>query len=74
MWAPVASALRISWGSSRRKRASPAGGRGETMRRCVEDRQCGYDYLCGEEGRDMVVRKYVPNRDRPVQFELPGLR
>lgn len=32
----------------------------------------GYDYLCTED-RELHVIKYVPNRDRPLQFELPGL-
>lgn len=33
----------------------------------------GHDYLCGG-GRPMTVVKYVPNRDRPIKVQLPGLR
>lgn len=33
----------------------------------------GYDYLCGGN-RQLEVIKYVPNRDRPIQFVLPGLK
>ena len=33
----------------------------------------GHDYLC-QGGKQMVVEKYVPNRDRPIQFVLPGLK
>ena len=33
----------------------------------------GYDYLC-QGGKEMQVIKYVPNRDRPIQFVLPGLK
>ena len=36
---------------------------------CLE----GYDYLC-QGGKQMEVIKYVPNRDRPIQFVLPGLK
>lgn len=32
----------------------------------------GYEYLC-EKGGKFEVIKYVPNRDRPIQYELPGL-
>ena len=32
----------------------------------------GHDFIC-QGGRDMAVTKYVPSRDRPIQFELPGL-
>ncbi len=37
--------------------------------------QCmnGHDYLC-QGGKSMEVIKYVPNRDRPIQFVLPGLK
>ena len=37
----------------------------------------GYEYLCGggdSRGRTLEVVKYVPNRDRPIQFVLPGLK
>lgn len=33
----------------------------------------GYDYLCAG-GKQLEVIKYVPNRDRPIQFVLPGLK
>ncbi|OGS07350.1 MAG: hypothetical protein A2270_06070 [Elusimicrobia bacterium RIFOXYA12_FULL_51_18] len=33
----------------------------------------GYDYLCAG-GKQLQVVKYVPNRDRPIQFVLPGLK
>ena len=33
----------------------------------------GHDYLC-QGGKQMEVIKYVPNRDRPIQFVLPGLK
>lgn len=33
----------------------------------------GYKYLCTEGGKLEVI-KYVPNRDRPIQFVLPGLQ
>jgi len=33
----------------------------------------GYDYLCAG-GKELEVVKYVPNRDRPIQFILPGLK
>lgn len=33
----------------------------------------GYDYICGG-GKKLEVVKYVPNRDRPIQFVLPGLQ
>ncbi len=33
----------------------------------------GYDYLC-TGGKKLEVIKYVPNRDRPIQFVLPGLQ
>jgi len=32
----------------------------------------GYDYICAG-GKSLEVIKYVPNRDRPIQFVLPGL-
>lgn len=32
----------------------------------------GYEYLCSG-GKRLEVVKYVPNRDRPIQFVLPGL-
>lgn len=32
----------------------------------------GYDYIC-VGGKTLDVVKYVPNRDRPIQFVLPGL-
>ena len=30
----------------------------------------GYDYICGG-GRPLEVKKFVPNRDRPIPFVLP---
>ena len=33
----------------------------------------GYDYIC-YGGKQLEVIKYVPNRDRPIQFVLPGLK
>ena len=33
----------------------------------------GYDYLC-VGGKKLEVVKYVPSRDRPIQFVLPGLK
>jgi hypothetical protein len=33
----------------------------------------GYQYLC-VGGKQLEVIKYVPNRDRPIQFVLPGLK
>jgi Flp pilus assembly protein TadG len=33
----------------------------------------GYNFICSS-GKTFEVTKYVPNRDRPIQFELPGLQ
>lgn len=33
----------------------------------------GHDYIC-RGGRSLEVIKYVPNRDRPIAFVLPGLK
>jgi hypothetical protein len=33
----------------------------------------GYEYICAG-GKRLEVVKYVPNRDRPIQFVLPGLK
>jgi hypothetical protein len=33
----------------------------------------GHEYLCSG-GKQLEVVKYVPNRDRPIQFVLPGLK
>ncbi|MHB0996968.1 MAG: TadE/TadG family type IV pilus assembly protein [Elusimicrobiales bacterium] len=33
----------------------------------------GHDYIC-RGGRQLEVIKYVPNRDRPIAFVLPGLK
>lgn len=33
----------------------------------------GYDYIC-TGGKKLEVIKYVPNRDRPIKFVLPGLQ
>lgn len=33
----------------------------------------GHDYMCAG-GKQLEVIKYVPNRDRPIQFVLPGLK
>lgn len=33
----------------------------------------GYDYMC-QGGKQLEVIKYVPNRDRPINFVLPGLK
>ncbi|HCE98913.1 MAG TPA: hypothetical protein DER10_10515 [Elusimicrobia bacterium] len=33
----------------------------------------GYDYLC-VGGKKLEVVKYVPSRDRPIQFILPGMK
>lgn len=35
--------------------------------------QSGYDYIC-TGGKKLEVIKYVPNRDRPIKFVLPGLQ
>jgi hypothetical protein len=45
---------------------------------CVEKFQnqyceSGYDYIC-TSGKALEVIKYVPNRDRPIAFVLPGLQ
>ena len=39
----------------------------------------GYDYMCVEPGnhqnaagKSLEVTKYVPNRDRPIEFTIPG--
>ena len=37
------------------------------------DCRSGYKYLCSGS-RTLEVTKYVPNRDRPIQFVLPGLK
>jgi len=44
-----------------------------------QDCRNGYDYLCVEPGnhqngagKTLEVTKYVPSRDRPITFELPG--
>ena len=41
----------------------------------------GYDFMCVEPGnhqnaagKSLEVIKYVPSRDRPIQFELPGVK
>ena len=33
----------------------------------------GYDYICSGN-KELEVIKYVPNRDRPIKFVLPGLQ
>ena len=33
----------------------------------------GHDYIC-RGGKQLEVIKYVPNRDRPIAFVLPGLK
>ena len=33
----------------------------------------GYNFMCSS-GKTFEVTKYVPNRDRPIQFQLPGLQ
>lgn len=33
----------------------------------------GHDFMC-TGGKQLEVVKYVPNRDRPIQFVLPGLK
>jgi len=33
----------------------------------------GHDYMC-QGGKQLEVIKYVPNRDRPIKFVLPGLK
>ncbi len=33
----------------------------------------GHDYMC-QGGKQLEVIKYVPSRDRPIQFVLPGLK
>ncbi|MCX7647899.1 MAG: hypothetical protein ACP5SD_04445 [Elusimicrobiales bacterium] len=35
--------------------------------------ESGYDYIC-TSGKALEVVKYVPNRDRPIAFVLPGLQ
>lgn len=35
--------------------------------------ESGYDYIC-TGGKSLEVVKYVPNRDRPIAFVLPGLQ
>lgn len=42
---------------------------------CGGDHNCeeGYKYVCSGT-KELSVVKYVPNRDRPIQFELPGIR
>ncbi len=45
---------------------------------CVErfqNKYCetGYDFIC-TSGKALEVIKYVPNRDRPIAFVLPGLK
>lgn len=42
---------------------------------CGGDTNCeaGYKYVCVGT-KELFVTKYVPNRDRPIQFELPGIR
>lgn len=35
--------------------------------------ESGYDYVC-TSGKSLEVIKYVPNRDRPIAFVLPGLQ
>lgn len=44
-----------------------------------QDCRNGYDYLCIEpgnhqnsSGKSLEVTKYVPSRDRPIKFKLPG--
>jgi len=46
-----------------------------------EDCMNGYEFICVEQGnhqtgagKELEVIKYVPNRDRPIQFVLPGLK
>lgn len=38
-----------------------------------DDCGIGYDYLC-VSGGSLETIKYIPNRDRPIQFQLPGLQ
>lgn len=35
--------------------------------------EIGYNYICSRGGTLEII-KYVPNRDRPIQFVLPGLQ
>jgi len=35
--------------------------------------ETGYDFICSG-GKALEVIKYVPNRDRPIAFVLPGLQ
>ena len=35
--------------------------------------ETGYDFIC-TSGKSLEVIKYVPNRDRPIAFVLPGLQ
>jgi hypothetical protein len=35
--------------------------------------ETGYDFVC-TSGKSLEVIKYVPNRDRPIAFVLPGLQ
>ena len=46
-----------------------------------EDCKNGYEFLCVEPGnhqngagKQLEVIKYVPSRDRPIQFILPGIK
>ncbi|MBU2573341.1 MAG: hypothetical protein KKH28_04615 [Elusimicrobia bacterium] len=41
---------------------------GPTNTNCVN----GYNYIC-TGNKQLTVIKYVPNRDRPIQFKLPGI-
>jgi len=36
------------------------------------DCQVGYDFVCNK-GTTLDVVRYVPNRDRPIKYDLPGL-
>ncbi|OGS47810.1 MAG: hypothetical protein A3J79_14595 [Elusimicrobia bacterium RIFOXYB2_FULL_62_6] len=49
----------------------PPGGSGSV---CGGSSNCdnGYNYICSGN-KKLTVVKYVPNRDRPIQFKLPGI-
>ncbi|MFA6584050.1 MAG: TadE family protein [Elusimicrobiaceae bacterium] len=38
-----------------------------------EDCIRGYEVICGQQGTDIVAVKYVPSKDRSLDFALPGL-
>ncbi|MBI4801241.1 MAG: hypothetical protein HY796_01840 [Elusimicrobia bacterium] len=52
----------------------PPGGAASVCAAAPSKMNCinGYNYIC-TGNKQLTVIKYVPNRDRPIQFKLPGI-